>query len=273
MSRALEKGLTLLSLVAEGRDSLPGLVAASGLPKSTVHRLAAVLVDRELLRYQDNRYILGYRLLELSEKAKRGIDYLAVARPHLESMAEETSEAVHLGELTGSHIVYLEKVEGERSLQMKSRVGLRVPAQATALGKVLISCRPRAEWESHLLDDSPATEATPIRKTPLFQELAAVRDQGYAFDREEHEPGIRCVAAPLWDATGRVVAAISISGAAIFLTEQRQQELLPVLLGCTRTISRELGGGAAPAAHEADVARGSAGVEARSGVSNTEGEA
>lgn len=251
MSRALDKGLSLLGHVADGNDTLPELVRTSGLPKSTVHRLASVLIDQGLLRYRDNRYVLGYRLLELSEKARRNLDYLSVARPHLRDTSNETLETVHLGELSDGYIVYLEKIPGQRGLQMSSRIGLRVPAQTTALGKVLIAYRPRSEWSRHLLDIPPRTPQSKTDEQALLAELEEVRRTGYALDREENEPGTRCVAAPIWDDRGQVFAAISVSGAAIYITEERQRELLPVVIDCAHRISKDLGGGEAPLDHSA----------------------
>lgn len=245
MSRALEKGLKLLSLIAEGHDTLPRLAQVSGIPKSTAHRLTAVLAAQGLLRYREGRFILGYRLLELSEKAKRHIGYLTVARSHLEALSAETGETVHLGELADGHIVYLEKIEGQRSLQMRSHVGLRVPARTTALGKVLIASRPPAEWEGHLTVGAESAPSVAARRTS-FEELTRVRRQGYAVDREENEPGTCCVAAPVWSAEGKVIAAISISGAAMYITEQRQKELVPSLTQTARAVSHDLGGGERP---------------------------
>jgi len=243
VSHALEKGLHLLTFVARGVNTLPKLTKASGWSKSTVHRLASVLVEQGLLRNMDHRYLLGYRLLELSESARSQLSYLQVARPHLESVCRRTHETVHLGELTDGHIIYLEKIEGERGLQMKSHIGLRTPAQVTALGKVLIAHRPRAEWDSHLLELPARTERTITERGELLLELEAVCRQGYALDREENERGTRCVAAPISDSTGRVIAAVSLSGASIYIDEERQMELVPVVQECADAISRELGGG------------------------------
>lgn len=246
VSRALQKGLHLLSYVAEGHDTLGELARVSDLPKSTVHRLTAVLVRERLLRYQDQRFRLDYRLLELSETARRQLDYVSVARPHLEAVSRRTTETVHLGVLSDGHIVYLDKVQGTRGLQIGSHVGLRVPAQTTALGKMLIASLPPEAWSDHLLDVPPRTEASITERDAMLDELAAVRRQGYAVDREENEPGTRCVAAPVWDASGRVLAAISISGASLYLTDARLRELIPVVRECARTVSHELGGGAGP---------------------------
>lgn len=241
MSRTLDKGLNLLSLVAEGVDSLSDLARASGLPKSTVHRLTHVLVEHHLLRYQDQRFRLDYRLLQLSELARRQLDYLTVARPHLEEVSRRTSETVHLGVLSDGHITYLEKIEGSRGLQMRSHVGLRVPARTTALGKMLIAGLPEEAWSLHLLDRAPKTDRSITEPDAMRDELATIRRQGYALDLEENEPGIRCIAVPIWDASGRAIAAISISGATVYLTDARMRELVPIARACAETVSRELG--------------------------------
>jgi DNA-binding IclR family transcriptional regulator len=242
MSQTLKKGLQILTFVSVGEDTLPKLTRASGWPKSTVHRLASVLVDQGLLRNRDHHYLLGHRVLELGETARRQISYVQVAKPFLEAVSRRTSETVHLGELADGHIIYLEKIAGQRGLQMRSHVGLRTPAQITALGKVLIAHRPRQEWESHLHDVPARTEHTITDRGAVLHELEVVRRQGYALDREENERGTRCVAAPVWDSTGEVIAAVSISGASIYIDEKRQIELVPVVQACAEAISTELGG-------------------------------
>ena len=250
MSRALEKGLDLLSLVAEGHDTLASLTEASGLPKSTVHRLARVLIAKELLRYEESKYGLGHRLLELGGRARRQLSYVAVARPRLQATSDATLETVHLGELSDTHVVYMEKIDGRRELQMRSYVGLRIPAQTTAMGKVLIAFRPEEEWEGYL-EHLPEKTANSITDPRAFrEELQRVRERGYGFDDEENEPGVRCVAAPIWDAAGQVIAAVSISGASVYITPERLQRLVPEALACARSISTELGGGDGPEREE-----------------------
>lgn len=246
VSRALDKGLTLLGLVADGHGSLGELSRASGLPKSTVHRLTSVLAEHRLLRYEDRRFRVDYRLLELGEKARRQLDHLSVARPYLQEASRRTGETVHFGILRRGHVVYLEKVEGERSLQLRSYVGLHSPACTTALGKVLIAHRPPGEWDEHLLEAPDGAAAGPA---DLRRQLREVRRRGVAYDLEENEPGTRCVAAPVWDASGRVAAAVSISGASVYLTDDRLRELTPVVRDCATSISRRLGGGERPLPH------------------------
>ncbi|MDF1521869.1 MAG: IclR family transcriptional regulator [Trueperaceae bacterium] len=239
----MDKALSLLEFVANGAQTLNDLSAASQLPKSTVHRLAGVLVDHGFLRTADFRYFLGYRLMELGERARQQVPLSGLARRHMEAIASRTSETIHLGELTGREIVYLEKVEGARGLQMRSRVGLMSPAAATAMGKAMIAFLPETAWGGYFADEPPRTPSSITTVDTFVEELRAVREQGFAFDREENEVGICCVAAPIWDASGQVVAAVSLSGAVIYIPPDRLATLAHDVVACAVAISQELGGG------------------------------
>lgn len=241
MSRTTEKTLTLLELVADGSRTLGELAERSGMPKSTVHRLAKSLLEGGYLRHDGRDYLLGYKLLELGERVKRELRLPHVARDAMVRLSEETSETVHLGELDGSHVVYLEKVDGSRGLQMASYVGLRSPAQTTAMGKVLLAALPPEEARGRLLRLEPRTPHSITEPDAILAELEQVRARGYAFDREENEIGIRCLAAPVVDAAGDVIAAVSVSGATQFVTKERQRALVPVVQACADGISARLG--------------------------------
>ena len=242
MSQSLDKSLALLTHVASGAQTLAELVERSGLTRSTVHRLAAVLVDHGFLRTEQHRYHLGYRLMELGELAKQQVRLPALARRHMEALSAATQETIHLGELSGSDIVYLEKIDGGRGLQIRSRVGLTSLAAATAMGKTIIAHRPEHQWAGYFREEPPRTPNTITSLDDFRTELATVRKQGYAFDREENELGICCVAAPIRDAADQVVAAISLSGAAIYLPNERLDGLVADVVACANAISRELGG-------------------------------
>lgn len=243
MSRSAQKALDLLELVAEGHVSLNGLSDESGMPKSTVHRLVQVLVDRGFLRAENRSYRLGYRILELGEIAKGGLRLSSEAFPHMKELSVRTGDTVHLGALDGSNVVYLEKIDGSRGLQMASHVGLRSPAQCTAMGKVLLAGLAMEDAEGRLLDLPPRTPNTIVGRAAILRELASVRVDGFALDREENEIGIRCIASPIWDRTGSVVAAVSVSVPTQFFSEDRQRELVPEVTSCAGAISKELGGG------------------------------
>jgi DNA-binding IclR family transcriptional regulator len=247
MSRSLDKSLALLSHVADGAQTLSELVDRSGLARSTVHRLATVLVDHGFLRSERHRYRLGYRLMELGELAKRQVRLPTLARRHMEALSTATQETVHLGELSGNDIVYLEKIEGGRGLQMRSRVGLSSLAATTAMGKAIIAYQPEDEWTSFFRVEPPRTPHTITAVEGFVKELATVRERGHAFDREENELGICCVAAPIRDASDHVVAAVSLSSAVVYLPPGRLEDLVQDVVACADAISRELGGRSRPA--------------------------
>lgn len=241
MGKSLDKAMRLLDLVAEEQRTLTELADASGIPKSSVHRLLNELLKQNLLAQTDKHYRLGIKLLELGEKMKRQLQVPQVAEAHMHTAAERTSETLHLGVLEHRDIIYLAKVSGGRGLQMASYVGLRSPAQTTAMGKVLMAALPEGAWDQLFQPLAPRTPNTINDRKAFINELRHVRTCGYALDREENEIGVRCVAAPVKDASGRTVAAISISGAAVYISDERQRELVPEVLSCAKSISRDLG--------------------------------
>ncbi len=241
-TRSLLRSLELLEAVGAGVHDLDGLVENTRLPRSTAHRLLSALVQRRYLRHQPgDGYRLGAMLIQLGFAAQSQLHLSSVARPHMERLARSTCETVHLAVLDGRDIVYIDKVTGSRGLLMASRIGARAPAQTTALGKVLVAGLPRREWEGRF---DPAVR--PMPRSPADEEsyLAGLRscaEAGYAVDDEENEPGVRCLGVPIRDATGSVVAAISISGASVYLSDERMRELKPEVQATGEAISNELG--------------------------------
>jgi DNA-binding IclR family transcriptional regulator len=242
MSQSMDKALAVLDIVADGARTLGELSAASALPKSTAHRLATVLVRNGFLRSDGTRYHLGYRLMELGEIAKQQLHLPALARPHMEALSEASLETVHFGELVGTEVIYLEKVEGARGLLMRSRVGLTSPACTTAMGKAIVAHRPSETWGTYFRPVEARTPKSITRPDAFEAELMVVRERGVAFDREENELGITCVAAPVFDAAGAARAAVSLSGAVVYLPPERLEELADAVVDCADAITRELGG-------------------------------
>ncbi|MFO7591015.1 MAG: IclR family transcriptional regulator [Acidimicrobiia bacterium] len=238
----MAKALDLLDYIVDGSRSLGELASLSGLPKSTTHRLAGVLLLHGFLRNEGNRYFLGYRLMELGEVAKRQIHLPSLARKHMLETSAVTHETLHLGELVGTDIIYLEKVEGGRGLLMRSRVGLTAPARTTAMGKAIVAHLPEENWPQYFVEAEARTPNTIATIDGFLAELRATRERGYAFDREENEVGICCVAAPIRDAEGRVMAAVSVSGAVVYLPPERLETLARAVVQCANAVSRELGG-------------------------------
>jgi len=203
------------------------------LPKGTTHRLVSSLAYFGYAR-QDSKtrnYFLGFKLVELGNLLLSQLDLRKEAEPFLRDLAERTKETVHMVFLDRGEIVYIDKVELDHNpsgLRMASRVGLRNPAHSSAVGKVLLSHLPEEELNLLIKEKGlpKRTENTITDSIQLKEHLKTVRTQGCAVDDEENERGIRCVAAPIYNETGRAIAAISISGPAFRITKKVVQEIL-----------------------------------------------
>lgn len=185
----------------------------SGLPKSTTSRLVRDLVDYGFLERDGASLHFGTRLFECGELASRHRNLRAIALPYMADLREATRQTVHLAVLDGVEVVYVEILNSKNAPRMPSRVGGRLPAHASAVGKALLASSEQSAVEAvcagPLVPVGPRTIAAPGL---LRRELARVRDIGLAYESEESGPGVGCVASPIVGAGGRAAAAISVSG-------------------------------------------------------------
>jgi len=185
----------------------------AGLPKSTTHRLAAALVHAGLLERNGVRLQLGLRLFELGELVPRRRGLRAAALPFMEDLREATRNTIHLAVLEGTEVVYLEILPGPDGPPVPSRVGGRLPAHATAVGKAMLACLPPEQAEEILRGPlRPLTSRTLTAPGAIRRQLARIRADGVAYDREESGPGVVCAAGPIRRPDGTAVAALSICG-------------------------------------------------------------
>jgi len=221
------------------------LVARLGLPKSTVHRLLGVLMEQNLVRFDagEQRYSPGYRLLSFAQQAWQGLDVRKAAHAQMRRLLETVHETIHLGVIDGYEIIYIDKLESPKSIRLYSAVGKRGPIYCTGVGKAILAFLPRERQEDIIAhtDFQPHTAHTLADARVLRQALEEIRVRGCALDLEEHEEGIRCVAAPIFNFRGEAVASISATSTARRMPVQRLQDLQPLLLEASRGISRELG--------------------------------
>jgi IclR family KDG regulon transcriptional repressor len=244
---SVERALSILNCLAESEEML-GVTEMSrllGLHKSTVSRLASTLAQNGYVRQdpETGKYQLGMRLIGLGTRVLEQIDLRGVARPYLEQLMEITEETVHLGILDGNQVVYVDKIESTQVLTMKSRVGSKVPVHCTALGKVLLASLSREELKK-IISSCSFDRYTPNTMTNVGEfekQIAWVREQGYAIDDEEHELGIRCVAAPIMDHSGSVIASLSVSGPTIRVTRERLERFIPNVVAISKKASKSLG--------------------------------
>jgi DNA-binding IclR family transcriptional regulator len=192
--------------------TLAQVVARTGLPRSSAHRILEHLVKVGWLRRDELHYHLGLRIMELGTLAGYQHQLRGAAAAHLYELAHSTGMTVHLAVLDGPEIVYLDKLGGPASLRVPSRVGGRAPASCTGVGKVLLAHAGEAALDAMLRH--PLPRLTPVSissERRLRAELEHVQDRGIAFDREESACGLACVAAPI-GTPGSPAAAVSVCG-------------------------------------------------------------
>ncbi len=240
-SQTLIRGLDVIEAVAAGAVSLQRLSETLGLTRSTTHRLAASLVERAYLRFAPREgYRLGRQLLALGHLAQEQADIIQIARAHLEDLAHRTGDTVHLGVKEGEYALYLDKLPGKRRVTISSRVGDRQPLTSTGLGKALMLDHGQTYWSERFLREH-ANYRPHLGFDVWSERMVEYVRTGRAFDLEENEDQIRCVAAPLRDARGVIVGAISVSSAALYMSDERMDELSNVVLATAHAISRDLG--------------------------------
>ncbi|MEJ5149214.1 DNA-binding transcriptional regulator KdgR [Comamonas sp. MYb396] len=213
---AVEKAFAILECLGNQRDvSVTALAQQLALSKSSVHRLLQTL---KALGYvaQDGEselYRATLRLFELGGKALENTDLVREADEDMRRLGALTRETIHLGALDEDAIIYIHKIESDFGLRMQSRIGRRKPLHSTAIGKVLLAFMP-AEQARELLSSQPLKLFTPRTLSSVdavMDILPRVRAQEVAEDDEEAEPGLRCIAVPVFDRFGHVIAALSVS--------------------------------------------------------------
>lgn len=240
-SQTLLRGLDVIDVVAQGPIKLADLAAKLGLTRSTTHRLAAALTGRRYLTFVPHSgYSLGPKLLELGFRVRDELDLPRVAAPHLERLALLTEDTVHLGVLERGHVLYLDKIPGKRRINISSRVGEMQPVTSTGLGKALILDLDEDAWRELFRAERRARRLE-VSQQEWLQRMRGYAQAGYAFDLEENEEQIRCIAAPIRDVAGRTVAAISVTSAAQYMSGHRMQTLSKDVLEAARRISQDLG--------------------------------
>lgn len=210
----LGKLMAIMDVVATSPEPLrfTELLQQVKQPRGSVHRQITHLLEEGLLtQHRDGSYELGIRLLQLASHAWNRNSLRLAAEPHLRTLQQQTGETVHLAVLRDAKVVYLDKVESSQSVRMHSQIGNTSPIYCTGVGKAMLAALPDADIETLLprMDFHRYTEHTLSDAAAMREEVRQIRAQSYAEDREEHEIGIRCVAAPVTNADGEVICGIS----------------------------------------------------------------
>lgn len=211
------KALDVLDMVAQaGRPvRFSDLLEKGSYPKATLYRFLQTLTSQGMLDYDEERgtYALGVRLVRLAHAAWAQSSLAPIARRYLDELAAESGETIHLAQMDQGQVLYVDKRNAARPVEMFSSAGKVGPAYCTGVGKAMLAFMPDEAVAAALTRQSfhRFTEHTLNTPERLKAELAAIRACGHAFDREEHEPGIICCAAPILSRAGRVLGALSMT--------------------------------------------------------------
>jgi IclR family KDG regulon transcriptional repressor len=246
---AVTRALDILELFLDGDGTLsaPDIVRKLQLPRTTVHELVTTLAARSYIVQvpgQPGRYRLGVRPYQLGSRYAEQLDLAAEGQQVARSVAETCDETVHVAILEGTDVIYIAKVDSTHAVRMVSAAGRRLPAHCTSVGKMLLASLPEPELTARIPDDTELAAMTPNSITDpaaLRETLAEIRQRGLAVESRESNPDVSCVAAPVRDRTGQVVAALSISVPMIRWSDERRAELEQLAAKGAVELSERLG--------------------------------
>ena len=242
VGKALE---VLDSVAAFGRPvRFTELLEHSPFPKATLYRLLQTLTNQGMLTLDPERgtYAPGMRLVRMAHAAWAQSSLAPIARDHLDALSRSVGETVHLAQLDGAHVLYVDKRNPARPLTMYSDAGKVGPAYCTGVGKAMLAFLPPEDLDRVLDQQSwhRFTDTTITTPEAMHAELAAIRAEGHAFDREEHEPGIHCIAMPVLSPSGRMQGAVSVTSSTARGTLDDMKRHLPALRTAVANIAGDL---------------------------------
>ncbi|SHI94445.1 IclR family transcriptional regulator [Desulfofundulus thermosubterraneus] len=243
--QSVERAIKILEYLCRGPASLSELSRELGLHKSTAFGLLQTLIKHNYVHQEikTGRYRLGYRVLALGGAFLEHCDLREIASPYLQQLVNEHGETVHLVVMDDGQVVYVDKIDSPQSIRMVSRIGRRLPAHCTGVGKAILAYLPEEKVQAIVKKRGlPRFTANTITTwEELSAELARIREEGVSYDREEIEEGLRCVAAPLIGYGQYPVGAISVSGPASRMTEEKMSRIAGSLKKVAGEISQQMG--------------------------------
>jgi DNA-binding IclR family transcriptional regulator len=243
---SVDRAIRLLDALAdEGSFSLAGLAEVVGAPKTTVLDIVRTLEARGMVQRDADTgsYSLGLHTIELGYAAVSSFGIRRIVAPVLQSLNARLDETVHLTVLDEDQVLYVDCYESTKRLRTYSVIGIRGPLHCTSVGKAILAWLPdeRRDRLIETIEYTPFTANTITGPVPLRDELAATRRRGYSIDDVEHEEGVRCVGAPVFDHRGDVVASVSVSGPTQRIREEIVPDLARTLTEAAAEMSRRLG--------------------------------
>jgi DNA-binding IclR family transcriptional regulator len=219
------------------------LLPDSPYPKPTLYRLVQTLTHQGMLAYDAERgtYALGVRLVRLAHAAWKQSSLAPLARPHIDALSADVGETVHLAQLDNAQVLYVDKRSARQPVEMFSQAGKVGPAYCTGVGKAMLAFLPEPALSAAIRLQSfhRFTPATLTTEADLRAELAAIRARGFAYDREEHETGIICVAVPILSQGGSVLGAVSVTGSTARTSLSNLESFVPRIRAAAQAIGLE----------------------------------
>lgn len=243
---SVSSALRLVKAFSQERPTM-GITALAkhlGLAKSTVHRLVTTLVAEGFLEQdpKDGQYRLGLLLFTLGTGVRRSLNVSIQAKAVLDWLKEKTTENIHLSVLADLDIVYLFTLESTHAIGIRNYLGMRRPAHCTAEGRVILAHSPSHILQRITQGGLRAQTIKTITKTQAWlAQLESIRLAGYAMDEGECDEELRTLAAPVFDAQGSVIAAVSLAGPSSRLTKKSMRQMVPPVTEAARIISHRMG--------------------------------
>jgi IclR family transcriptional regulator, KDG regulon repressor len=244
---SVAKALTILKLFKTNKTKwgVTEIARELDMQKSTVYRLLTTMQEFGFVRKNEDgsAYSLGLSLFELGSVVSNNFNFRDIAVSYMHKLAEQCGETVHLGIFSDHEVISIEAVETQSSLKSTVIVGERAPLYCTGIGKSLLAFLPGNEREQIIknIHFEKFTEQTIVDPQKLAEELKLIRKRGFAVDNEEHDLGIICVGAPIFDFSGAVLGSLSISGPSVRITPEQMPRYIELVLTTAKAVSRDLG--------------------------------
>jgi DNA-binding IclR family transcriptional regulator len=235
-TQALLKGLAVIDAVGEGDRTLKEIYESLNIPKSTAHRIVSSLVEQRYIReVKGIGFVLGTKLIQLGSLAQNEMPLKEIARPFLLELARITKDTVHLGIKDEDEIFYLDKFSGKRAIEMRSSIGDRLPISATGIGKALMLDMPSSEWHRLI-----GLQVKPEKRKNIIARMDEYSAHDYSFDLADNVDHLRCVAVPIRNNHGNIIAAISIASIEQYMPKERMLQLIPIMKKTALNITNKL---------------------------------
>ncbi|WP_413206795.1 IclR family transcriptional regulator C-terminal domain-containing protein [Rhodospirillum sp. A1_3_36] len=246
--RSLVKALNILSALAEGEGglTLTEVAQSQGLPPSTAHRLLTTLQQEGFVRFDGEHALwsVGARAFTVGAAFARDRDPVRIARPIMRRLMEDAGESVNLAVREGGEAIFLAQVECRQMMRAHTTPGTRVPLHCSGVGKALLSALGQEDFDRLISRHGlpQLTERTLTDPEVLRRDLIVSAERGYAIDDEEHAVGLRCAASVIFDEAGEPVAALSLSGPAARISDERLQRMGQMLREAAALVTGDYGG-------------------------------